>query len=150
MATVRNQATISQLEADAANVDLGQNSQLKIMVIDLITTSHPDLVREAFDAAVGSSVKHIDVLVSNAGAVTSMGTALNTGAEDLQHHFQVNSIAPLMIFQAFWPLMQKSQQPKFVAVSSSVGSIEQQELLPGGAYERLLCSCCFAFANGSS
>ena len=58
-----------------------------------------------------------------------------TSAEDLRESFETNTIAPLMVFQAFWPLMQKSAAtPKLVMTTSSVGSITQMEPMPGGAY----------------
>jgi NAD(P)-dependent dehydrogenase (short-subunit alcohol dehydrogenase family) len=64
-----------------------------------------------------------------------MTRASLTPAEALRTSFEVNTIAPLMVFQAFWPLMQKStSSPKLVVISSSVGSIAEQEPVPGGAY----------------
>ena len=45
--------------------------------------------------------------------------SLSTSADDLQTHFAVNTTAPLMLFQALWPLMQASQSPKFFPISSS-------------------------------
>lgn len=38
-------------------------------------------------------------------------------------HFTVNSVAPLLLFQATWPLLQKSANPKFVGISSGAGSL---------------------------
>lgn len=74
-----------------------------------------------------------DVLIANAGMASSLCPSLSTTAEDLQEHFAVNATAPLMLFQALWPLMKDAKNPKFIPISSSVGGITVSEL-PGGAY----------------
>ncbi|KAL4813664.1 Intradiol ring-cleavage dioxygenase [Aspergillus spinulosporus] len=81
-------------------------------------------------------IRHIDVLVANAGFATPMTPALSTSASDLRASFEVNTIAPLLVFQAFWPLLKKAQSgtPKAIFMSSSVGSIGAQEPFPSGAY----------------
>ena len=66
-------------------------------------------------------LKHINVLVANAGINTSIGTVLETSAEDMRAHFEINATAPLLLFQAAWPLLQRSAEPRFFAMSSSVG-----------------------------
>ena len=37
---------------------------------------------------------------------------------------QINSVGPLVLFQAVWPLLKTSPAPKFVPVTSMVGSVE--------------------------
>ncbi|KAL2833320.1 hypothetical protein BDW59DRAFT_138473 [Aspergillus cavernicola] len=64
-----------------------------------------------------------------------MSPAVTTTAEDLRSAFEVNTISPLLVFQAFWPLLQKARAaPKLIMITSSVGSIGGQEPIPGGAY----------------
>jgi len=43
---------------------------------------------------------------------------------------EVNTIGVLALFQASWPLLQKSKQPIFMALSSGVGSIGDMGSIP--------------------
>lgn len=134
IASVRSQTAVIRLEAEAANISAGDGSKLYIIILDLAGLTSPHIAREALQNSLARSITHIDVLISNAGIISDMGPSLNSTAEQLHAHFQGNSIAPLMLFQAFWPLMQVSSQPKFIAITSSVGSIEMQEPYSGGSY----------------
>ncbi|KHO01560.1 NAD(P)-binding domain protein [Metarhizium album ARSEF 1941] len=75
---------------------MGDGSGLDLIALDLSRASRPEQVREAV-ADLGPS--RIDVLVNNAGMSGPMATAGQAVAEDLRAAFEVNAIAPLMIFQ---------------------------------------------------
>ncbi|KAL7933853.1 hypothetical protein V8C35DRAFT_302592 [Trichoderma chlorosporum] len=130
IATVRNENGISTLIEETKTVDRGLGSALHITKLDFSTTNSLTKIKEAFKF----SIDHIDVLINNAGSATPMVTAAETTAEDLRASFEVNTIAPLLVFQALWPLLQKSSSPKLVMMTSSVGSITEMEPVPGGAY----------------
>ncbi|KAJ5173510.1 Short-chain dehydrogenase/reductase SDR [Penicillium coprophilum] len=134
VASVRSHNAATNLRSDFEGVEIGKNSALHIIELDFSTAIPPEEIVQSFSAAV-STVTHIDVLICNAGFATHMAPALLTSAEDLRESFEVNTIAPLLVFQAFWPLMQRSDSaPKLAVISSSVGSISKQEPVPGGAY----------------
>ncbi|UNI24517.1 hypothetical protein JDV02_010255 [Purpureocillium takamizusanense] len=85
------------------------------------------------------SVKHIDVVVANAGAAAEFQCVLDTSPEAARSCFEVNAIGPLKLFQACWPLLARSAREggsKFVLISSSAGSIAGigMELPPIVAY----------------
>ena len=78
-------------------------------------------------------VTHIDLVISNSGVAKHIGTALNTPGEEMKEHFEINTVGHLLLFQATWePLLKhaKKGDPKFVVVSSSVGSIGGMENEP--------------------
>ena len=58
----------------------------------------------------------------------------------LRADFEVNAVAPVRLFQAAWPLLEKKAaaagEAKFVLITSSVGSIAitEQEAMPGVSY----------------
>ncbi|CAL5868264.1 uncharacterized protein PFLUO_LOCUS2488 [Penicillium psychrofluorescens] len=136
IATVRNDEAAASLQADHLKMtDTGQGSALHIIQLDFTAALSPDEIFEGFSKTV-STIDHIDVLINNAGFAAPMHPATQTPAEDLRASFEVNTIAPLMVFQAFWPLLQKSPSgaPKVILISSSVGSIRAQEPMTGGAY----------------
>ncbi|KAK1590721.1 short chain dehydrogenase/ reductase [Colletotrichum navitas] len=139
VASVRNDAAVASLKSGTADVTKGDQSDLHVMLLDLSTAPSPAAVREAFMAATAGTIDRIDVLICNAGAPFPMIPISATPAEDFRKAFEINTIAPLMVFQGLWPLMDKPRSStdvpaKFIAVTSAVGSISTQEPFPGGAY----------------
>uniref|UniRef100_L2G4V6 Aflatoxin biosynthesis ketoreductase nor-1 n=1 Tax=Colletotrichum fructicola (strain Nara gc5) TaxID=1213859 RepID=L2G4V6_COLFN len=139
VASVRSEAAAASLKSGVAEVTKGSGSELHVMLLDLSSAPSPAAVREAFTVATAGTVDRIDILVSNAAAPFPMLPISTTPAEDFRKAFEINTIAPLMVFQGLWPLMDKPRTEtdvpaKFIGVTSSVGSIETQEPVPGGAY----------------
>lgn len=126
----------------------GSESALHIFQADLSRV--PDLadLKHRVDADILPVSDHVDVFISSVGFTTAMKPALETTPQEFRDHFEVNTIGPLIVFQAFWPLMVKpnaddeseksSRQPsapKLIFLSSSVGCIgEWMEPITGGAY----------------
>ncbi|KAL1756796.1 hypothetical protein FB107DRAFT_289842 [Schizophyllum commune] len=65
----------------------------------------------------------LDVVIANAGIGDTLGTALEVNPEDMVRHLEVNTNGALVLFQAVYPLLKESKTPKFVAITSQVGSI---------------------------
>lgn len=79
------------------------------MRLDFTRAIAPDHVHKAITSALESTgVDHIDVLINNAGSAQAMVPATETTADDLRAAFEVNAIAPLMVSQGLWPLLQRS------------------------------------------
>jgi len=138
VAIVRSESTATSLVAAIDKVEIGSQSLLQVVQLDLSKRATPESVRERF-LAVTNNVDHVDTLIYSAGNVTPMVPTITVTAEQLEESFQVNSIAPLIIFQALWPLMDRgaapnTTSPKLFVLSSSMGSIGGMEPFPGGAY----------------
>ncbi|XHF98719.1 hypothetical protein AWENTII_002258 [Aspergillus wentii] len=131
IATVRTDDAAATLKSEITIRD--NNSILHILTLDFTTAIPPSQIQSSLAPL---NISHIDVLICNAGHIAPMHTALETSASDLRASFETNTIAPLLVFQACWPLLQSSPtgQPKAIMLSSSVGSITSQEPFPGGAY----------------
>ncbi|KAF9036298.1 hypothetical protein BJ165DRAFT_1507802 [Panaeolus papilionaceus] len=65
----------------------------------------------------------IDVVLHVAGIANYLGSAEETPAAELEEHFKVNVTGTLVLFQAFAPLLRKSNSPKFIPFSSGAGSL---------------------------
>jgi NAD(P)-dependent dehydrogenase (short-subunit alcohol dehydrogenase family) len=52
----------------------------------------------------------------------------------LQTDFLINTVGPLVLFQAFATLLEKSKDAKFVIISSALGQIEESLPWPHNAY----------------
>ncbi|CZR50203.1 related to ketoreductase [Phialocephala subalpina] len=73
-------------------------------------------------------IKHLDLVIANAGTVNYFGPTIDMPVEEWSKTFQINTIAPFLLFQATYPLLQstlklKHLMGKFVFISSSYGSI---------------------------
>ena len=75
----------------------------------------------------------IDILLSNAGIYGSKGTGFGEiDAQEWRQVLEVNTIAPLMLVQAFVEQVAASQQKLVAVISSKVGSIADNS--SGGSY----------------
>ncbi|KAL2060172.1 hypothetical protein VTL71DRAFT_9567 [Oculimacula yallundae] len=71
-------------------------------------------------------IKKLDIVIANAGICDFFGRVEDVSASELTRHFQINTVAPLMLFNAVSPLFNlspSSTPPKFILVSSAVGSL---------------------------
>ena len=137
VATVRNDEAVASLKADAAAIAAANNTTLHIMKLDSTTAVPPEQILKAFNASTGGIVHHVDVLICNAGFAPPFVPTAEVKAEDLRAAFETNTIAPLMLFQSLWPLLQRSSAasgPKLVMMTSSIGCVTQMEPAPGGSY----------------
>ena len=71
----------------------------------------------------------VDVVIANAG-VAFMAPAATSDLSSLRHNFEVNTVGPLLLFQCALPLLQQSNSPKFLLISSIAGSLALQQTLP--------------------
>lgn len=137
VASVRSDDAAATLKSAVADVTKGDGSVLHVMLLDFSTAPSPAAVREAFTAATAGTIDRVHVLISNAASPFPMTPTSATAADDFRRAFEINTIAPLMVFQGLWPLMDapEGEPPaKFIGITSSVGSIECLEPVPGGAY----------------
>ena len=80
--------------------------------------------QESIDRAVKTitqTVDHLDVLVNNAGILDDHDdSVLNLPIDRLRRMFETNTIGPLLVTQAFAPLLRKSAAARIINVSSGV------------------------------
>jgi NAD(P)-dependent dehydrogenase (short-subunit alcohol dehydrogenase family) len=74
--------------------------------------------------AISEVADHLDVLVNNAGILLEEDAAIaQLSVETLNKTFQTNTLGPLLITQAFLPLLSRSNAPRVVNVSSGGGQL---------------------------
>jgi NAD(P)-dependent dehydrogenase (short-subunit alcohol dehydrogenase family) len=138
VAIVRSDAAANVLAAAINEVELGRQSQLHVLQLELSKGTTPASIREQFLVAT-NIIDHVDTLICCAGHAPPMVPTVAVTAEQLEESFRVNTIAPLITFQALWPLMDRGASPnavlpKLVVLSSSLGSMGDMEPFPAGAY----------------
>jgi NAD(P)-dependent dehydrogenase (short-subunit alcohol dehydrogenase family) len=75
----------------------------------------------------------IDVLINNAGVASGEEKLGAFELETMSHVLLVNSISPMLVSQAFVPMLEKSgKSPKIICITSGLGSITNAEGLSFG------------------
>jgi len=96
----------------------------KVHIVKL--TSCDKKENEAAVKQINTIAGRLDVVIANAGILNYIGSALETPAENIREHFEINVIGTLILFQAAYPLLTASTSfPKFILNSSAAGSITE-------------------------
>jgi norsolorinic acid ketoreductase len=111
-----------------SSVPLGSDSKLILIKIDSNVDSDP--AATVSELATKYSINKIDVLISNAGLLDIIAPVIDTPADQVRKHIETNTIGPLVLLQAFMPLLAASSSPKFLVISSTLGSVGEMGNLP--------------------
>ncbi|KAH8776313.1 aflatoxin biosynthesis ketoreductase nor-1 [Diaporthe sp. PMI_573] len=106
----------------------GPNSKLIIVKLDSnVATDAADAVAQLRD----QGITYLDIVIANAGIAQDGNSIRETSASNVLKHFSINAIGPLTLFQATADLLKASKTgtPRFIAISTIVGSIGSQEIL---------------------
>ena len=88
-----------------------------------LDVSDPESIRNAVHL-VSAAADHLDVLVNNAGVILEGDNSIaQLDPETVIKTFQTNTLGPLLVTQAFLPLLAKSKSPRVINVSSGGGQL---------------------------
>jgi NAD(P)-dependent dehydrogenase (short-subunit alcohol dehydrogenase family) len=82
-----------------------------------------DVTEDASVAAAVETVGALDVLVNNAGISGGRISPSEATADDMRTVYETNVFGPVRVLHEFIPLLEKSEAPVVVNVSSGVGSL---------------------------
>lgn len=87
-------------------------------------------IKSAIEEIQQKGVNHLDIVIANAGLSNpkGFGSTNNFDVDVLSEHFDINTTAPIALYQATRPLLAKSRAqngPQFVPISSLAGSINR-------------------------
>jgi len=117
-------ATRSQAPTAAAALNqLPVHPGNRLISITIDSQSPSDALQAADVLFTEHQVRKLDVVIANAGIGKPPTPALETRVQEIQDCFTVNTIAPLLLYQAMWPLLEKAPSPKFVVISSIAASL---------------------------
>ncbi|KZO92386.1 NAD(P)-binding protein [Calocera viscosa TUFC12733] len=95
----------------------------KVHIVKLTSTDEAD--NKAAVAKIKKVAGRLDVVIANAGVSNSYTPSEQVSLDAMREHFEVNVLGPLVLFQASYQLLKASSDtPKFIVVSTFLGSIE--------------------------
>ncbi|KAL8900411.1 MAG: hypothetical protein Q9207_005713 [Kuettlingeria erythrocarpa] len=100
-----------------------------IIVIKVDNKSETDPAA-AVQSIQSQGIDKLDLVIANAGICNDWSPVATVKPEVFKEHVVVNGFAPLFLFQAVLPLLQKSEGAKFVGIGSPMGSIGGMDLRP--------------------
>ena len=125
IAAVRDPRTSGKtLEA----LPLAAGTRLIIVKIDSASMTDAKAAIQALKTE--HSIHSLDVVIANAGLGHSWDKVLNTSIESIRECIDVNTIGPLLLFQAVYPLLAAAPHPKFFVMATGVSSFGLMEHFP--------------------
>ncbi|KXH32919.1 short-chain dehydrogenase [Colletotrichum simmondsii] len=114
-----------------ALLDLPRGEGSKTIVVKIDSLVETDPAEAVSMLQRDHSIDALDVVIANAGIAHSSGPVIKTSTTAIRGHFAVNTIGPVLLFQATAPLRKASKtgRPVFVAVTSMLGTISGMESL---------------------
>ncbi|KAF4948067.1 hypothetical protein FSARC_13832 [Fusarium sarcochroum] len=111
-------AAVRNLDAETTKslADLPKGADSKLIVVKI-------------DSAHEHHIEALDIVIANAGLSRDGAGVTKTSSASAREHFDINAIAPMLLLQAAMPLLKKSKDPKFVAISSLLATITGMEML---------------------
>lgn len=116
--SVRNLNTPEIIELEL--LPTAQNTKLLLVQIESTSADDP---QKALTKIQDASIDHLDIVIANAGGTPPVVSLEVVEIKDLITAFHTNAGGPLLLFQTFRPLLQKSKEPKWVSIASNGGSI---------------------------
>ena len=102
-----------------------------LIVVKVDSISETDAATAVSQMQSRHNVQALDVVIANAGIARVFPKVDEAHMSDLLEHYQVNAIGTMLLYQATLPLLKRSHRSaKFVVMSSSAGTIEDQDKVP--------------------
>ncbi|PPQ89240.1 LOW QUALITY PROTEIN: hypothetical protein CVT25_001319 [Psilocybe cyanescens] len=65
----------------------------------------------------------VDTVIANAALLGAAASVHEAPPDDMEEHFRVNVVGPVVLFGAVYELLKKSKNPRFIPISSRGGSL---------------------------
>lgn len=117
-------AALRDVESPSAqfllNLPAGEGSKVVLVKIESTSTTDPSEAAKQLEA---QGITKLDIIIANAGIVGKQGPVESIHPEEVAEVYLVNAVGPALLFMGLRPLLEKSQSPKWLSMSSSVASI---------------------------
>lgn len=111
--------------------DLPKGEGSKLIIVKLDSSVQSDATEAVAVLKRDYNINSLDIAIANAGIALDGRLVRETPIDNIKKHFEVNTIGPIVLFQAIADLLQASSNPTFIAISTLIGSIGSMEQLVG-------------------
>jgi NAD(P)-dependent dehydrogenase (short-subunit alcohol dehydrogenase family) len=130
--------------AAARDPDRGRDAAEEIGAYALVLdVTEERSVQDAAELVAEATGGALDVLINNAGISGGIVPAGEVTAGQIQAVYDVNVLGPVRMLHAFLPLLERSESPVVVNVSSGLGSLTYAAD-PASAYSKLIVPAYFS------
>ena len=106
----------------------GEGSKVILVKIESISETDAKAAVELLKSK--HQITKLDVVIANAGISNYYGKVGVTPLKEFTEHYQVNTLGPVILFQAVLPLLDAASTPKFVIISTEAASLASLEHIP--------------------
>ncbi|UZJ53738.1 hypothetical protein CBS101457_003058 [Exobasidium rhododendri] len=103
---------------------VAKGSKLSLVAMEV---SEPESIVKAVS---GLDVPRLDIIIANAGISRPAKSVAEVDIEEMNAHFKVNTLGPLVLYQATKQLLEKSKNPKVIFISTMAASVAIQASFP--------------------
>lgn len=109
-----------------SGVKVASGSSLIVVKIDSTSATDPD---EAVAQIKAKGITALDIVIANAGIANIFSQVDGINISDLRSFFETNTVGPLVLYKAVFPLLKATADakgpgaPKFVGITSNAASI---------------------------
>ncbi|KAI3532859.1 short-chain dehydrogenase [Colletotrichum filicis] len=116
---------VASLLLRPSSTNLPKGGGPKIIIVKIDSSGETDPAKAVSILQRDHSITALDVVIANAGIAHSSGPVIKTSTFAIRDHLAVNTIGPLLLFQATTPLLRarKTGRPVFVAVTSILAAM---------------------------
>ncbi|KAF4954403.1 hypothetical protein FSARC_12146 [Fusarium sarcochroum] len=101
----------------------------KVILVEVEATSTTDPYRVAKELE-AQGITKIDVIIANAGITGQQGPMDSIDPEGIAGVYLVNAVGPALLFLGLKPLIDRSETPKWMGISSAIASFQNVEKYP--------------------
>ncbi|KAA8642749.1 hypothetical protein EYZ11_007946 [Aspergillus tanneri] len=100
----------------------------RLLLVSIESTSAEDVTKAVRDIE-AAGVTHLDIVIANAGICPTPTSIATVDVKDVTEAFTINTVGPIILYQALLPLLKKSTgSPKWLSVSTGAASLERLEV----------------------
>ncbi|EJP67234.1 hypothetical protein NHJ13051_008548 [Beauveria bassiana] len=103
-----------------------------VQVVKIEATDDNDSLK-AVETLKSSGIDHIDIVIANAGKATAWPKLQDAKIPDIKDHIDTNVFGFVRLYQAVFPLLKASKNPKLIVIGSSAAFLTakpQQNVIP--------------------
>ncbi|KAK1714272.1 aflatoxin biosynthesis ketoreductase nor-1 [Colletotrichum lupini] len=109
-----------------AQIDLPKGGGSKIIIVKIDSSVETDPTKAVSILQRDHNITALDVVIVNAGIAHSSGPVIKTSTAAIRDHLAVNTIGPLLLFQATAPLLKAT----VTSILGTISGMESLESLP--------------------